>query len=39
MILGRDAILKRRPALKEKTILERKEYNSKISITGVEIIS
>ena len=35
----RDEILTKRVELKEKTILERKEYNSKISITGAEIIS
>jgi putative transposase len=35
----RDEILTKRAELKEKTILERKEYNSKILITGAEIIS
>ena len=33
---GREEILKRRVELKEKTILERKYYNSKIVETGVE---
>jgi len=33
----RDAILQRRAMLKEKTILERKAYNSKIMETGIEI--
>jgi transposase InsO family protein len=32
-------ILKRRLELKRKTVLERKEYNSKISITGAEMVS
>jgi len=34
----REEILKRREELKKKTILERKKYNSKITI-GVEIVS
>jgi putative transposase len=35
----REQILKRRAELKIKTILARKMYNSKISITGAEIVS
>lgn len=35
----REKILKKRAKLKRKTILERKQYNSKITITGVEIVS
>jgi transposase InsO family protein len=35
----RDKILRKRVELKRKTVLERKEYNSKISITGAEIAS
>lgn len=35
----RDENLTKRAELKEKTIFERKEYKSKISITGAEIIS
>ena len=35
----REQILARRAELKTKTILERKMYNSKISITGAEIVS
>ena len=35
----RGQILKRRAELKRKTILTRKMYNSKISITGTEIVS
>ena len=33
----REEILKRRVELKEKTVLERKYYNSKIIETGAEI--
>jgi len=35
----RERILKKRQELKRKTVLERKQYNSKISITGTEIVS
>jgi len=35
----RDDIIRKRAELKEKTLLERKESNSKIIETGVEIIS
>jgi hypothetical protein len=35
----RDEILIKRAKLKKKTVLERKEFNSKISITGAEIVS
>jgi putative transposase len=35
----REKILKRRAELKRKTILARKMYNSKISVTGAEIVS
>jgi hypothetical protein len=35
----REQILKRRAELKRETILARKMYNSKISTTGVEIVS
>ena len=35
----REKILKKRAELKRKIILERKQYNSKITITGVEIVS
>jgi len=35
----REEILKRRAELKKKTILERKNYNSKIVDSGVEILS
>jgi len=35
----REQILKKRAGLKRKTILARKMYNSKISITGAEIVS
>ncbi|UCC44976.1 MAG: IS3 family transposase [Candidatus Zixiibacteriota bacterium] len=35
----REQILARRAQLKKKTILERKKHNSKISITGAEIVS
>jgi len=35
----REDILNRRAMMKRKTILERKKYNSKITITGAEIIS
>ena len=35
----REQILKKRAELKGKTMLARKMYNSKISTTGVEIIS
>ena len=35
----RERILKKRAELKRKTVLERKQYNSKISITGAEIVS
>ena len=35
----RERILKDRAELKRKTILERKQYNSKITITGAEIVS
>ena len=34
---GRDAILKRKTELKKKTIIERKNYNSKIMNSGAEI--
>ena len=34
-----EKILKKRTKLKTKTILEKKLYNSKISITGVETVS
>ena len=34
-----DEILIKQVELKDKTILEREEYNSKISLTGVEIVS
>lgn len=33
----REEILERRVELKEKTVLERKYYNSKIIETGVEV--
>ena len=35
----RDEILAKRTELKEKTILERKKYNSNIMTVGVEIVS
>jgi hypothetical protein len=35
----REEILKHRAKLRKKTILERKEYNGKVSITGAEIVS
>ena len=35
----REKILKKRAELKRKTVLERKEFNSKISITGAEVVS
>jgi transposase InsO family protein len=35
----RSRILKKRAELKSKTVLERKEYNGNISITGAEIAS
>ena len=35
----RQEILARRSELKQKTLLARKRYNSKISITGAEIVS
>ena len=35
----RENILKKRAEPKRKTVLERKKFNSKISITGVEIVS
>ena len=35
----RQEILTRRSELKQKTVLARKSYNTKISITGVEIVS
>ncbi len=35
----REKNLKKRAELKRKTVLERKQYNSKISITGAEIVS
>jgi putative transposase len=35
----RDKVLDKRAELKNKTVLERKEYNNKISITGAEIVS
>jgi hypothetical protein len=35
----RDEILAKRAEIKEKTILERKKYNSKITTVGAEIVS
>jgi len=35
----RDEILKRKAEPKAKTILERKYYNSKIMVIGVEVVS
>jgi putative transposase len=35
----REKILKKRAELKRKTILERKKYNSKITVTGAETVS
>ena len=35
----RDEILKKRAELKNKTMLERKKYNSRIMETGAEIVS
>jgi len=35
----REQILKRRAELKRKTILAKRMYNSKISTTGVEIVT
>ena len=35
----REKILKKRTELKRKTILERKKYNDRITVTGVETVS
>ena len=35
----REMIIKKRAELKKKTILERREYNSRIMEKGVEIVS
>ena len=35
----RERILKKRTELKRKTILERKKYNDKITVTGTETVS
>ena len=35
----REKILKKRTELKRKTILERKKYNDRITVTGAETVS
>jgi len=35
----REKILKKRAELKRKTVLERKKYNDKITVTGAETVS
>ena len=35
----REDILKHRDELRNKTVLERKKYNSKITVTGAETVS
>jgi hypothetical protein len=37
--ISREKILKKRAELKRKTILKSRQYNSKITITGAEIVS